>query len=137
MLVRAGAQRFLGGCVFWVLGFQCGFDGFEVGEVFWGWGLFGVLDDAVLVDDEGGACGGVADVCEAWEEDVVGFGDFFVEVADEGDVDFFFLSPGFLSEGAVYADADDGGVEVGVGAEACGDFAEFIGADAGEGEWEE
>lgn len=111
-----------------------GFDGIEVWQILRRRGLLGVLDDAVAVDDEGSTGGGVTDASEAWEEHIVGFGGFFVEVADERDGDLFFLCPGFLCEGAVHTDADHVGVQGAVGSESGADFAEFLGADASESE---
>ena len=114
-----------------------GFDGFEVGEVLRGGGLLGVNDVAGLVDDVGGAGGGVANSGEVGEHDVVGLGHGLVEIAEDGDGDAFLMGPGFLREGAVDADGVDGGVEAFVGGDAAGDVAQFRGADAGEGEREE
>jgi len=109
-------------------------DGFEVRELAGVVVGFGVLDDTVFVDDEGGTFGDAAHGeiqlrGELLVGDAVGLGDFVIVVAGEGDLDAFFLGPGFLREGIVAADADDlGAGEVG---EAFRDGAEFVGADAG------
>lgn len=115
-----------------------GFDGGEVGDGAGAVVRLGVLDDAIGIDDEGGAFGdaGLAEVFLGQEGvvgDVVGFGDAVVVVAEEGDFDVLFFSPGLLSEGVVAADGEDAGVEGGEVIEAAGDFAELFGADAGEG----
>lgn len=107
--------------LFWGLGLgefgEAGFDGVEVGELSRGVVGLGVLDDAGFVDDEGGALGDAAhDEVFVWEEgsvgDVVGGGDVVVVIAEEFEGNTFFFGPGFLSEGVVTADADDGGVEI-------------------------
>lgn len=110
---------------------------FEIWQILRGRGLFGVVDDSVLVDDKSGTGGGVANAGEAGEDHIIGLGGFLVEVAYKRDTDLFFLRPGFLREWTVHANADDFGVQIAIGAQTCGDVAEFLCADAGEGEWEE
>lgn len=99
--------------------------------------LFRVADDTFFIDNEGRACGGGTYSNEVCQKDAVGFSDCFVQVAREGNVDAFFLRPGFLCEGAVDADSDDLCVQVGVRLQACRDVAQFFGADACKREREE
>ena len=47
------------------------FHGVEIGQVLGRGRLLGVLDDALFVDDEGGAGGGVADAGQIGEDNVV------------------------------------------------------------------
>lgn len=123
-------------------GSEDGLDGSEVGEVAWVFEDLGVLDDAGFIDDEGGAFG---DTClaeifvreEAVVGDAVGRGGGVVVVAEEGEGDVFFFGPCLLGEGVVAGDGEDAGVEGGEFVEAAGDFAEFLGADAGEGHGDE
>ena len=121
---------------------EAGLDGVEVGELSGGVVGLGVLDDTGFVDDEGGALWHSShDEVVVWEEggvgDVVSGGDVVIVIAEELEGDAFFFGPGFLSEGIVTADPDDGGVEFFVFVDALGDLAEFGGADAGEGHRDE
>ncbi len=77
------------------------------------------------------------DAGQRGEHDVVGLDDGLVQVAEELDGNLFLVCPGFLREGAVDADAVDGGVEALIGGDAAGDVAHFLRADTGEGEREE
>ena len=78
---------------------QDGFDGVEVGQVLGGGGLLGVLHDPGLVDDEGGAGGGVADAGQQGEHDFVFLDDFLVQVAGEGDGIFSFWAQASWANG--------------------------------------
>ncbi len=114
-----------------------GLDRVEVGEVLGRGRLLGVNNRAVLIDDDGGAGGGVADAGEAREHDVVRLGHGLVQVAQELDRDVRLPGPGLLRERAVDADAVDRRVQAFVAGDATGDVAHFLRADAGEGEGEE
>lgn len=99
---------------------------------------FGVLDHAGLVDDEGGTFGDAAhDEIGFGEElligDAVGFGDLMFVIAEQRDGDAFLCGPSGLGEWVVAGNAKNDGVERLVVFDAGGDFAEFGGANAGEG----
>jgi len=93
-----------------------------------------VLNDSRAVDDENGASGGVSDAGEAFEQHVVGVGGFLVQIGYQREGDVFLFGPSFLGEWAVYTDSNDLCVEAFVVGHSCGEGAEFVGADAGEGE---
>ncbi len=121
---------------------EAGLDCVEVGELSGGVVGLGVLDDTGFVDDEGGALWHAShDEVFVREEggvgDVVSCSDVVIVVAKEFEGDAFFFGPGFLSEGIVTADPDDGGVEFFVFVDAFGDLTELGGADAGEGHRDE
>ncbi len=123
-------------------GAEGGFEGIEVGEIFGVIFDIGEADDALFIDEEGGAFGDAAhDEVGFGEElvvgDAVGFGGGVFVVAEEGDGDAFFLCPSVLGEGVVTGDAEDFRVEILVFVDAGGDVAEFRGADAGEGHGDE
>ena len=117
-------------------------DRVEVGKVAGAVVDLGVLDDALAIDDEGGAFGDTAHgEVLLGEEGVVsaavGFGDIVFVVGEEGNLDAFLFGPIGLGEGVVAADPVDFGAEALVVAEAFADGAEFGGADTGEGHGEE
>ena len=96
-----------------------------------------VLDGAVLVDHEGRALGHAThDEIGFGKElvvgDPVGLGDGVLVIAEEFDRDALFLGPGFLGEGVVAGNPDDGGIKCLVVRDSCGNVAELLGADAGE-----
>jgi hypothetical protein len=98
----------------------------------------GEADDALFIDEEGGAFGDAAHNEVGFREelvvgDAVGLGGGVFVVAEEGDGDAFFLCPSVLGEGVVAGDAEDFSVEILVFMNAVGDVAEFGGAYAGEG----
>ena len=102
----------------------------------------GVLDEAGLIDEEGGTLWHAThDEVFFGEElvvgDAVGFGSLVVVVGEELKGDAFFFGPSGVGEGVVAGDAEDLAVEVGVGSESGGDFAEFFGALPGEGHGDE
>ena len=71
------------------------FDGLEVGQLFGGWRLLAVLDDARFIDHESRSGGHAAEADEVGEQDVVGGGGGFVEIAGEGNGDPFLFRPRF------------------------------------------
>ena len=75
----------------------------------------------------------VANAGQVRKNDIVVLDDFLVEVADQGNRNFFLLGPGLLGERRVNTDADDGGVEASVLAHPGADFTHLLGADPGEG----
>ena len=109
----------------------------EIRKILRSGGLLAVANQARFIDHKCRSCGGVANPSQGWKQNVVGLGDFFVEVADESDFDAFLFGPGVLRERAVHTDSHDIRIEVGVFLEAGREIAEFLGADAGEGEGEE
>ena len=116
---------------------QLGLYGFKVWQVLGAGRLLCVLDHAVLVDNERGPGGGITDPSKAREENSVGLGRFLVQVTGQSDGDLLLLSPGFLSEWAVHAEADDAGAQVGVSFDAARNVAQFLSANASEGQREE
>lgn len=117
---------------------QLRLDGGEVWQVTGAFQDFGVLNHAGLVNDEGGTLWHAAhDQVFGWQEalisDAVGFSDLVIVVAEELQRDALFFSPGLLCEGIITADADDFGIQGGVGIDAFRKFAELSGASAGEG----
>lgn len=121
---------------------ELGLDGHEVGEVTGAVIDLGELHEAGFVDEEGGALGHSShDKVFLGEElivgDAIGFGGLVVIVRKKLEGDSFFLSPGGLRKGIISGDAVDLAVEVGVGSESGGNFAKFLGADAGEGHGDE
>ena len=77
--------------------------------------------------------GRVADASQIREKNAISVGHGLVQIAGQGEADFFPFGPRFLREGRIHAHGDDGGVEAGVLAEAGGDVAQLRGADTGEG----
>ena len=114
-----------------------GLDRLEVGQVLGRGRLLGVLNDAVLVDDEGGAGRGVADPGEVGESHAEGVGDGLVEVGQDRDADLVFLGPFLLRERIVDADRVNGGAELLVLTETAGLIAHLLRAHAGVGQGEE
>ena len=97
--------------------------------------------EAVLIGHEHGALGDVEEAGllgdDAGVLDLEGLDRHAVEVGGEGHADAGGLGPRFLGEGAVDRDRDDVGAQFLVFVEEAGDLAEFVGADAGEGERDE
>ena len=109
----------------------------EIRKILRGGGLLAIANHTSFIDDECRPSGGVANPGQGWKKDVVGFGHFFVEVADECDFDAFLFGPCILRERAVHTDPDHVCIEVGVFLETGREVAEFLSADASEGEGEE
>ena len=97
----------------------------------------GVLDNAVLIDDEGGAFRNPrhAEV-QLRQKRVVGdaifLGDFVFVIAQQRYSDVLFLGPRFLRERIVAADSVNFRVQSGVFAQSVADTAHFLGAGSGE-----
>jgi len=98
----------------------------------------GMHHEAVLVGHEDGALGDVEQAGllgdHAGVLDLEGLDGDAVEVGGEGHADAGGFHPGFLGEGGVDGDGDDIGAELLVFVEQAGDLAEFVGADAREGQ---
>lgn len=115
---------------------------FEVRQVLRAFLHFGVLNDALFIDDKGGTFRDAAKDQvfrrqELFVSDAVGFRDFVFVVGQERDGDAFLFRPLALSEWTVSRDAEDLRVETVIGAQSGRKVAQFGGADAGEGGWEE
>ena len=82
-------------------------EGVKIGQILRRRRLFAVLHHALLINHERRARRRVAHAGQHREHDVVGFNHRFVQIAGEGDADFFLLRPGFLRKWTVHADADD------------------------------
>src|SRR5947208_13051602 len=74
-------------------------DGVEVGQFLRRRRLLAVLDDAVLVNDEGGARADRAQANQVRQQCAVGFGRFLVQVAGQGNAEFFLLYTCVLGAG--------------------------------------
>lgn len=117
---------------------ELGLDRLEVGEIAGAVVDLGVLHNTGLIDEESRTLGNSAhDEVLLREElivgDAVSVGGFVIVVRKELEADAFLLGPSRLGKGIVSGDAEDFAVQVGVGSESCGDFAKFLGANAGEG----
>lgn len=112
-------------------------DGIEIREVLGSRGLFAVANHAVFSNHECCAGGGVADTGKHGKQYTIGFGDVFIQVANELDSNLMLVCPGFLGEGAINADSDDIRIQAGVLAQTGGDVTQFLGADAGESQGKE
>ena len=114
---------------------ELGLDGAKVGEVAGGVVDLGELDDAIFINEEGGALGNAPhDEVLLGEElivsDTVSFGDFVIVVGEQLEGDALFLSPRGLCEGIVAGDSENLAVEVGVSTDPRGDLAELSRAHA-------
>jgi hypothetical protein len=95
----------------------------------------GILDDAISIDEEGGALGDAPhnEVLLGEElivSDAVSFGGFVIVVGEKLEGDALFLSPRGLCKGIVAGDSENRAVEVRVGTEARRDLAELSRAHA-------
>ncbi len=108
----------------------------EIRQIFWCRGLFAVLHDAIFVDDDGGASGGVPCSRKHRKNHVVIFDDLFVQITGEREADFFLLGPRFLRERRIHADADDFRIQIGVLRKDRRDVAHFVGANSRKSGWE-
>lgn len=112
-------------------------DGVEVGQVLGSGSLLGVADHAFLIDHKSGTCAGGTKPEEVVEEHTIVTGGGFIEIAGYFEADFFLGCPSFLGEGAIDTDGDDISIQVGISTQTGGDVTHFLGANAGESEWEE
>ena len=117
---------------------ELGLDCLEVGEIARAVVDLGVLHDTGLIDQESRPLGNSAhDEVLLGEELIVGnavsVGGLVIVVRKELKADAFFLGPSGLGKGIVSGDAEDFAVQIGVGSESGGNFAKFLGANAGEG----
>ena len=96
------------------------------------------MHNACFIDDEGGTLGNTThDEVLLGKELVIScaksFGGLVIVVGEKLQRDAFLLGPGSLCEGIVAGNTEDLAIEIGILAEAAGDGAKLLGADAGEG----
>ena len=108
----------------------------EVGKLERGGGLLGVFYDPAFIDNDSGSSADGAEPDQVRQQGAVLLADFLVQVAEQGNLDLFFVGPSLLGEGRINADTVNGSIQLLVSGEAGGDIAHLFGADAGKGEWE-
>ena len=109
---------------------QCLFHRVEIRQIFWRWRLFGVLHNAVFIDDERCARRRGAKSAKIIQQHAIIAGGFLVQITRQRDANLLLLRPRFLGKRTVNADADDFGIQIGILFEAGGDIAHFSRANA-------
>jgi len=110
----------------------------EIGEVRGGFEDLGVANNPHFIYDKGGSFGNSVHVdYESIVETAVGFGNFLIEVAEQGEIQLLVvLIPG-QGEERIYTDAEHLGVHLVIEGDIIAHAAQLFGAGAGEGLGEE
>lgn len=94
------------------------------------------MDNSLFVNDKGRTSRCVANAGQSRKYHIIRSRDGFVQVTDQFDLDAFFLGPCFLRKRTVHTDGHDFSSERIIGLQTAREIAQFLGADAGEGEGE-
>lgn len=106
----------------------------EIREIAGGFQDFRIADDPLPVDDEGRAFGDAFHVeYESIVESIIFFGDRFIEIAEQGEVELLVLFVFGEGKDGVDADAEDLGVGLVVEGDVIAGAAKLFCAGAGEG----